>query len=160
MIGGITLIYGVGLNDLDRTITRKVGDKRVSCPIYAAWHHMLERCYSEKWHNKYPTYTSCSVVKDWLRLSSFERWMLTQDWQGKQLDKDFLYPDNKLYSPDTCVFIDQRLNKFLTDRSALRGAHPLGVCKHKDGGFVAACWDPFKGIKEYLGIFKTQMKRI
>lgn len=155
MISGITLIYGVGLNDLDRAITRTVGDKRVGCPIYAAWHHMLERCYSEKWHAKYPTYIDCFAKDGWLKLSKFEEWMLTQDWEGKQLDKDFLSSDNKIYSPETCVFIDQKLNKFLTDRAALRGNCPLGVSAHKEGGFVVRCWNPFEGKREYLGIFRN-----
>lgn len=155
MISGITLIYGVGINDLGRTITKKVGGKRVGCPIYKTWHHMLERCYSDKWLAKYPAYIGWSVHADWLKFSSFEEWMLTKDWKGKQLDKDFLSKDVKMYSPDTCIFIGQGLNKFLTDRARARGDWPLGVVKHKDGGFVASCWNPFVGKKEYLGIFKN-----
>lgn len=154
MISGITLIYGVGINDSKRNVTHIIGDKRVYCPIYKTWHHMLERCYSEKWLVKYPTYVGCSVCPEWLKFSTFEKWMLSQSWNGRQLDKDFLSSDNKVYSPTTCTFIDQCLNKFLTDRGALRGEYPIGVSAHKDGGFVARCWNPFKQKREYLGRFE------
>jgi len=154
MISGITLIYGVGINDINRSITHAVGSRRVSCPIYKTWHHMLERCYSEKWLTKYPTYVGCSVCPEWLKFSAFEKWMLAQECTDKQLDKDFLAAENKVYSPDTCIFIDQGLNKFLTDRALLRGDYPLGVSAHKDGGFVVRCWNPFKQEREYLGLFE------
>lgn len=154
MISGIRLIYGVGINDVKRNITYTLGNKRVGCPIYRYWHHMLERCYSEKWLAKYPAYVGCSVSDEWLKFSSFEKWVLTQDWKDKQLDKDFLSKGKKLYSPETCIFIDQSLNKFLTDRAALRGSYPLGVTLELSGLFKVRCWNPFTGKREYLGLFK------
>lgn len=154
MKGGLVLIYGMALNDSKRPASWTIDGKRYWCPIYATWHHMLERCFCKKWHKKQPSYVGSSCSEDWLLLSNFEKWMMGEDWEGKQLDKDFLSGENKHYSAETCVFIDQRLNKFITDRKSLRGEYPLGVKKHKDGGFVATCWDPFKAINEYLGYYK------
>ena len=53
--------------------------------------------------------------------------MEQQDWKGKHLDKDLLVYKNKVYSPETCVFIDQRLNNFLVKRDKCRGIYPIGV---------------------------------
>ena len=52
--------------------------------------------------------------------------METQDHKGKHLDKD-LCGNGKLYSVETCVFISQNLNKFMTDRASKRGPFPIGV---------------------------------
>ncbi len=43
------------------------------------------------------------------------------------MDKDILVPGNKEYAPDKCIFVDQALNKLLTDRGRARGKWPLGV---------------------------------
>ena len=50
---------------------------------------------------------------DWLTFSNFKSWMLEQDWEGNQIDKDLLYHDNKVYSSLTCIFISQRLNTII-----------------------------------------------
>lgn len=39
--------------------------------------------------------------------------MIKQDWADKQLDKDLINPNNKLYSPETCFFISGTLNRML-----------------------------------------------
>lgn len=146
-------VFGVGINDLDRFVswTDETG-KKVVCPIYRTWQNMLGRCYDAKFHARHPSYLGCSVREDWIHLSDFEIWIQTQDWQGKQLDKDILYPGNKLYSADTCVFIDQQVNLFIVDSSATRGQWPIGVCWSKrDGKFKASIRNPFTLGQEGLG---------
>jgi hypothetical protein len=100
-----------------------------------------------------PTYVGCSVSPDWLRFSMFLAWMQRQDWQGKQLDKDILIPGNKIYSPDTCVFVPSALNMFLVDTGKTRGDWPLGVSETRRGRFRATCRNPFTGKTEWLGQF-------
>lgn len=146
------LIYGVGLNDADYSVTEGVGRNRIKCPFYRSWTSMLERSYSGKWKERYPAYVGCTVCEGWLRFSNFRSWMETQDWKGKHLDKDILFPGNKVYSPETCVFIDQRLNKFFTERSIDGRILPTGVCLHNTTGrFIATCHNTPN--KEYLGVF-------
>lgn len=73
---------------------------------------------------------------------------------GKQLDKDVLFPGNKLYSPETCVFVDARVNSFLVDAGARRGEYPIGVSFRKERGkFEAKCNDVLSGKLKYLGYF-------
>jgi hypothetical protein len=80
--------------------------------------------------------------------------METQPWAGNQLDKDILVPGNKVYSPETCVFVSSALNSFLLDHGRARGKWPLGVGPHKmTGKFRARCSNPFTGKEESLGMF-------
>ena len=80
--------------------------------------------------------------------------MITQPWEGNELDKDILKPGNKVYSPDTCIFVSSKLNTFMVDRKAGRGDLPLGVTWHKgDRKNQAQCCNPFTGKYEFLGHF-------
>lgn len=148
------LVYGVGSNDADYAVESIINGKKVYCYFYNTWRHMLARCYSDNFLLKCPTYAGCSVAEEWLTFSNFKAWMEKQDWQGKQLDKDILAPDNKHYSPDTCIFIDQATNKLLTNSGATRGKYPQGVCFHTDGKYMASC-SKGNGKPKYLGLFDT-----
>ena len=137
------LIYGVGVNDADYNVTRSEytgitlpsGRKQTKivwrCPFYQKWDNMLARGYSHKYHEKHPTYKDCIVYEEWLTFSNFRKWMLTQDWEDKHLDKDYLFESNKVYSPDTCIFVVQLVNNFIEDRGATRGKYLLGACLPK-----------------------------
>ena len=82
--------------------------------------------------------------------------MEQQDWEGKHLDKDLLIQGNKHYSPTTCVFVDQRVNKFLLAADSIRGEFPVGVhYDRKRKRFVAQCCDPFTGKAHNIGRFHT-----
>lgn len=149
-----SLVFGVGINDLTRAVVWRENGKRMLCPIYRLWQNMLGRCYDDKAHERLPTYTDCSTVPEWLYLSKFEKWVKTQDWEGKQLDKDILYLDNKIYSPETCVFVEGKLNTFLLERTSARGLYPVGVdWSKKRGKFRARCSNPFTVKKEHLGYY-------
>jgi hypothetical protein len=85
--------------------------------------------------------------------------MKTQDWEGKHLDKDILLPGNKMYSPDTCIFVSPALNTFLIDCGAAKGKWPIGVCWNKRfGKFAAQCSNPFTGKRGHIGNFNCPEK--
>ena len=148
-------VFGVGINDAPYMshYTDENG-KRFRCPYYTAWSSMIKRCYSNKSHIKNPTYINCDVFKDWLIFSNFRGWMYDQNWKGRALDKDILSLDNKIYSPDTCLFVPQSLNNLLCDRTSLRGGYPLGVtfCK-RDKLIYSNC--AVYGKQIHLGCYKT-----
>ena len=158
------LVYGVGINDADYNVVRTetIDGKRVrvwTCPFYRVWNSVLERGYSEKLHQKHSTYKSCSVCEEWWIFSKFRKWMEIQDWEGKQLDKDLLVEGNKVYSPDTCIFVDGKINSFVIDSGAARGEYLIGVCwKKANNKFQAICNDPFTGKQEYLGLFTDELE--
>lgn len=147
----VPLVYGLGIMDSAHPI--KVNKKHIR--TYQTWRDMLKRCGSAHYLIDNPTYVGCTVDACWLHFSEFERWMLSQDYAGKSLDKDLLYPGNKLYSPTTCVFIPQELNSLLNSMQNRRGTYPLGVC------YVAGRKSPYKSLvsKEgkpvCLGYFST-----
>lgn len=146
------LLHGVGINDADYKVRPNIDGKRAMCSFYQKWTSMLKRCYSEKYQEKNPTYKGCSVVGEWLTFSNFKAWMVKQEWSGNHLDKDFLVEGNKVYGPNTCVFIGHQLNSLLNDRAAARGDYPLGVSKYRNN-YQASIRD--NGIKTHLGSFST-----
>lgn len=161
------LVCGVGINDADYVIqkgeTIKCIDGKIKqkliwvCPFYRVWHSMLNRCYSSKYQERRPTYKGCSVSEEWLTFSNFRAWMVTQDWDGKQLDKDLLFEGNKIYSPDTCVFVSGMVNNFTIDSGASKGDLMIGVYWHKSTNkFRSKCCNPFINKQEHLGYFDSE----
>jgi len=152
------LVAGVGVNDADYKVHRCEGGKIVwVCPFYLVWSNMLERCYSEKLHERRPTYKGCTVVEEWKLFSNFKLWMDTHQWEGKQLDKDILLEGNKLYSPDTCAFVDANTNKIANKNLKAKGKYATGVVLHKPSGlFRADCY--INGKRERLGHYKTEQE--
>lgn len=154
-------VYGVGTNDASYPVhlSKAIEGRIVSswkCPFYRAWNNMLTRCYSEKEHKRRPIYIGCSVVREWHSFSAFRGWMVEQQWEGNHLDKDILSPGNKVYGPDTCVFVPGKLNGFIVDQGGSRGEWPLGVHWRKDAGkFRAGCSNPLTGKCDHLGYFDT-----
>lgn len=160
----IKLVCGVGINDADYVVCIKETISSINgkqkrkllwvCPFYRAWTSMVNRCYNPKVQDKYSTYKGCYVCDDWHLFSNFKGWMEQQDWEGKQLDKDILLTCNKMYGPDTCVFVSGTVNSFVTDHTAERGEWPIGVYwKRQNQKFVAQCKNPFTRKLEYLGCF-------
>lgn len=152
---GTRLVYGVGFNDTRFDVSGVVVDVRIgSCHFYRKWCDMLKRCYDSKYQETRPTYIGCTVCDEWLTFSNFKSWMKKQDWEDKVLDKDLLFVGNKIYSPETCVFVDHMTNTFTIGRGAARGDFPLGVRFHKRiGKFEVRCSNPFVKKEETIGYF-------
>ena len=148
------LVYGVGINDADYAVEPRVNGKRVVCPYYTVWRNMLIRCYDEKYQERKPTYKGCHVCPEWIYFMNFRKWMMVQDWEGKALDKDLIAVDNKVYSANTCVFVDRMTNSFTNDNGRSRGEYPIGTHFNKGHGkFTALCSNPFSKKREHLGCF-------
>jgi len=149
------LVYGVGVNDADYAVNTTGSDgKQLRCAYYRAWKSMLERAYSLKYQAMRPTYTDVAVCEEWHSFMAFRAWMMTQDWEGKQLDKDIIVPGNKVYSPATCVFVSPQINSLLTDHAAARGEWPIGVDWNRQvEKFHARVRE--NGKQRHLGLFTT-----
>ena len=140
------LVLGVGLNDSNDIVQ--------GCRYYARWNAMLRRCYSEKITLRHTTYQGCSVCDEWLLFSNFKSWMEQQDWKGKELDKDLLVYKNKVYSPETCVYLEPHINNFMLKSNSIRGSYPLGVTYHKRLlKYQTKMAD--NGPRKHLGTYKT-----
>jgi len=145
------LICGIGINDADYITQAK---NKPCCNIYSVWQGILVRCYSEKFQEKNISYIGCSICDEWLTFSVFREWMIKQDWRCKQIDKDILFQGNKLYSPETCLFVTHEINSLLTSRSNFRGRYPQGVSiDNASGRYQSQC--RVKGKQTGLGLFST-----
>lgn len=145
-------VCGVGINDAKYAVNKVRNGERARCPYYMAWNSMISRSYSDKYQESRPTYVGCFVIEEWLVFSNFKRWMKEQDWEGRELDKDILISGNKVYSPDTCIFVSKSLNQLLTDSSAIRGSCPQGVSLYRNSEkYQSRC--KVKGKQKHLGYF-------
>jgi len=155
------LKYGVGINDLPH-ITQFMGNdgKVVKHCGYSQWGSVLTRCYCEKYKLRQPTYVGVTVCDEWLYASNFVAWQKTQyREEGWVLDKDLLVVGNKTYSPETCIYMPQRLNTFTVDCGSARGQFLIGVSWHNARQkYVAQCKNPTSRKLEYLGLFTSELE--
>ncbi|KAF0822653.1 hypothetical protein V7200_03630 [Cytobacillus firmus] len=128
--------------------------------MYKVWAAMLQRCYSHKFKEKHPTYKDCTVIDEWSNFQSFAKWydenFYEIEGQRIHLDKDILIKGNKLYSPDTCVFVPQSINSLFVKRDKLRGNLPIGVktCSRYANKYEVRCCNN-EGKRIYIGRFDT-----
>tara|TARA_R110000787_G_scaffold4900_1_gene18512 strand:+ start:198 stop:707 length:510 start_codon:yes stop_codon:yes gene_type:complete len=95
-------VYGVGFNSGGEFKPSINGNHTKP---YSTWKSMLMRCYSDKYHAKFPSYKECEVCDEWLDFQVFASWFVVNYIDGFQLDKDIKIDGNKLYSPSTCMFV-------------------------------------------------------
>lgn len=133
--------YGAGEND------RKV---------YITWMGIIRRCYHINDHQV--CYDGCNIIEEWHNFQNFAKWYYdnSYDVNGEHLhiDKDLLYFNNKVYSPDTCLLIPERINYLIIRHAPQRGKYPIGVRKCRNcSKFEARCMT--HNGKESIGFFDT-----
>ena len=129
--------------------------------IYSKWYNMLMRCYDPYFINKEPSYADCFVCEDWHNFQNFGKWFEENIYECNNekmhLDKDILVKGNKIYSPENCVFVTNRINILFIKHDADRGKYPIGVCWDKENNkFKAQCQilDKENNRKQiYLGLY-------
>lgn len=142
---GTKYVFGVGLCDVDYAVK--------NCPYYIKWTSMLRRCYYAPSMDRDKAYCQVTVCAEWLFFSVFREWMKSQDWQGKELDKDLLSPGNLEYGPDKCCFISSDINKMISSSHDECGIYPQGVRFKQGGKFSAEI--SIDGKKNHIGYFNT-----
>lgn len=122
---------------------------------YVAWSNMLQRCYMQKNH---PSYKDCKVCEEWKYFQSFAEWYNNNLWDNDAIyvDKDILIKGNKVYSPETCVLVDNSINVLFVKANAIRGEYPIGVyldsyCKSKKFGAMLT----INGKRVRIGRYET-----
>lgn len=146
-------VYGVGFlgGEIDC-----IDDKKRT--KYNCWNSMLQRCYDKNFHIKNPTYKDCTVCKEWHNFQNFSKWYDENFYKiiGEKmcLDKDILVKGNKIYSPETCIFVPQIINSFFLINKNKRNNLPVGVrlhkCKNIPDNYIAESYN-----KKYIGIYET-----
>ena len=132
---------------------------------YKLWTGMLQRCYSDSFKKKRPTYEDCKCSENFKSYEYFYEWCNKQigfNNEGWHLDKDLLtkgnIKGNKVYSETTCVFIPNEINILLTKCTASRGKYLIGVCWCNTHKAFKAQVSKSKGKREHLGYFNTELE--
>ena len=148
-------VYGVGCLGQGK-YKSQINGKRTK--EYNEWCNMLERCYSEEFKNKRPTYKGVVADKYFHNFQNFASWWHNNyyeiEGERMHLDKDILVKGNKEYAPDKCIFVPERINTLFIKRDASRGEYPIGVSYNKQTNKYSA-YCKFEGKKKHLGYFDT-----
>ena len=148
--------YGVGYLGIGEYSSKENG-KKTKC--YETWQKMLQRCYDDKLKEKYLTYKECEVCTEWHDFQNFAEWYENNYYEIEDevmcLDKDILVKGNKIYSPNTCVFVPQNINKLFTKCDKSRGKHPIGMTLTSSGTYQVQCSNGY-GKRIYLGTYSTK----
>lgn len=131
--------WGVGIND----VLESCEAPHIK-PFYKTWQNLIMRCYNPSFQKgRYVVYKGYSVCEEWHKFSAFKQWMETQDWKDKELDKDVLGWDKKIYSPETCAFVTiytnrtfrrfERKTRNIKISTSYSKTRPYCVCIHKFG---------------------------
>ena len=159
------LVEGHGYFGEGKYKSRDENGNKTKC--YDTWRHMLTRCYNKKYKEKHPTYNDTTICEEWLCFQNFAEWYEDNyyeiEGERMHLDKDILFKNNKIYSPETCVFVPQRINELFIKTNKLRGNLPIGVSYLKNiNKFQAICKTFTKrgcaSYSNYLGFFKTPLE--
>ena len=141
----------------------KVSENGEHNKCYYTWKSMLGRCYDEKFKEKNPTYKSCKVCDEWHNFQNFAKWYYDNYYEVEgeriHLDKDILVKGNKIYSPENCIFVPERINTLFTKNNSKRGESVIGTTP-VNGKYVALCKliNPETGNSnnKHLGYYDTQ----
>lgn len=120
---------------------------------YDTWTNMIERCYSNNMRHKHFAYEDCTMCDEWLNFQTFAKWYEANFYdigtERMHIDKDILMKDNKIYAPEKCIFVPQRINMiFMKKNRKIDSDLPNGI--HRCiGGFRS------EYNTKYLGTYKT-----
>lgn len=153
------LVFGVGLNDSILPVSIYKNGKQIHCKAYNRWKAILQRCFSQKFKLKHPTYADCEICNEWLTFSNFKLWLCSHDkWEDLCIDKDILIEGNKIYSPDTCVMVPAWVNNFIIEPVVSANGLMNGVAfNRKSMKFQARVNNRWTGKKEHLGYFDNEI---
>ena len=127
---------------------------------YRTWQNILQRCYLK--NEKNPTYKNVKVCKEWHNFQNFAFWFEKNypkiENINFEIDKDLLQMniENKIYSPETCVFLPKKVNIFITKNNAKNSSGFIGVyLKKQTNRWVSSCCSFEKNKQIHLGYFDT-----
>lgn len=141
-------VYGIGYLGVGRFAVK---DGQEKTHHYRIWHELIARCYADTKKDEFSAYYDiCTVCDEWLCYQNFAEWFENNKYECEgrlHLDKDILYPGNKVYSPETCLLVPQRINMIFTNKTNSRGL-PNGIIQ-AENGYLA------KYNHKELGVYKT-----
>ena len=109
---------------------------------YQNWIAMIRRCYDEKRKDTYSSYYgTCEVCSEWHNFQVFGQWYEQNFYQvgteRMHIDKDILIHGNKIYSPETCIIVPQRINMMFMNKPNKYNL-PSGITPIANGRYNAS----------------------
>ena len=121
-------VFNIGFLGIGK---HKAEEKGKQIKAYKVWVKMLQRCYDPYYLNEHPTYRDCYVCEEWHNFQNFGEWWEYNVYNCNNekmcLDKDILVKGNKVYSPETCIIVPERINLLFVKKDVNRGDYPIGV---------------------------------
>lgn len=118
---------------------------------YKTWKSMLMRCYCKNYLSKNTAYEDIYVCNEWHNFQNFAQWYEENYYEvpGEKmcLDKDILSTESKIYSPDNCIFVPEKINLLFINSNKSKGYQIV------NGKYKAKC--NIDKIKKYLGSYDT-----
>ena len=127
---------------------------------FTEWTSMLYRCYD----NKNPIYNDVTVCEEWHNFQNFAKWFEENYYKVKNetmvLDKDIFHKNKREYSPETCFFIPERINKLINKKKRNKKDIdlPVGVSvDNRSGKYAARCRVMIEETSKsfHLGLYNT-----
>lgn len=143
----------------------KASENRKLTRVYSTWHRMLQRCYNEEYQKRQPAYIGCEVCEKWHNFQNFAEWDEENYYEIENeimdLDKDILVKHNKIYSPETCIYVPQTINSLFVKCDRSRGESVIGTTPHH-GKYQVRCnvinLKTRKFKREYLGRYTSEQE--
>ncbi len=126
---------------------------------YLAWQGVMQRCFDEKLHIKYPSYSNKTISPKWHCFQDFVPWFKEETVNKPDgsdswaVDKDILRSNE--YGPDTCFVVPKEINLLILNNKANRGDLPIGVNLRKETGKYRARSQNGTGTPKALGDWDT-----
>lgn len=144
-------VFGYGYIGVGKHQPKENGILNVA---YQTWRNIIIRCYHEPYKDLNKAYFGiCSICEEWFNYQIFADWYYDNIYpienERIHIDKDIMVHGNKIYSPDTCVFLPQRINMIFMETPKTRDEDLPNTIYRCSKGFKAS----YGG--KSLGVFKT-----
>lgn len=143
-------IFNVGYLGVGKYMARESSEGNTR--EYHIWHNILKRCYAEQHKEMYPAYYGvCTVCNEWLNFQNFAEWYHNNYYEVNErlhIDKDILFPGNKVYDLKHCILVPQKINALFICQINKSGL-PNGIKMTNTGRYMAT----YNG--KHLGTFDT-----
>ena len=154
-------VYGVGIIGNEAPCMN--GNEKLK--EYRCWVRMIERCYEKIKKPGDKTYKDCWVCDEFFYYPNFYNWIRSEEnyevWRDSYnfaLDKDILCKGNKIYEPDKCCLVPNRINNLIKPNSSRRGECVIGVFKTPNGKYMAQCWNALLQKNINLGRYESEIE--
>lgn len=130
---------------------------------YVSWYNMLCRCYKDK---RATAYHDCEVCNEWLNFQNYAEWYSDNFYdigEGRMhIDKDILVKGNRVYSPDNCIFVPQRINMLFV-KKLNKWNLPNGISMSYSGKYITSYntkhLGSFDNLEEAINAHDTEKRK-